>query len=318
MTQPNPFAPEQSAPSRFLRQLPALPRYLVGVILLVSVIGMLITLPGWLANDAISDLRFWLRYVAMYWVTYLLMAGLGVYWLANTYMERHSLISYRQPAVLLVGYGLLCLLLSRGLDIASGQLYVWLYSNSDVSGVGRLLTDFGWWCLGLLLFCLEVLLPLWLLLHLLRRKAEVGAGTWQVPGAILAWCFALAIMVAALQLAGLTIQLANGMFYDYEVQGWESLIQAVLYLLVALFAARSALPAQVRGFNGGRLALAVSITLALWIGSAVLCAMFMLALLWLGLGSNPALLVLFGLLQLALLWPFTRLGLRWGYRVQAV
>lgn len=316
MTEPDPFAPEALAPTLAARQLPVLPLHLVGVALLMSVVSIAVTLIGWLMNDVATDATFWLRYVASYWLTHLLMAGLGVYWLANVYMERHRLASYRQPAGLLIGYGLAYLLLSWALGFASGQLYVWLYQQLDVYGTVRLLFGFGW----LLIFCLEALLPLWLLLHLFRHQAEVVADDLQVPGATLAWCFALAVVVASLQLAGMTTQLLSGMAYGYELQGWEGLVNLVnagLYLLVAFFTARAALPAQVRGFNGGRLAAAVAITLSMWIGSALLCGIVLLALLWFGLGDRLVLMLFFSLLQLALLWPFTRLGLRWGYRVHA-
>lgn len=320
MTEPNPFAPEALAPTLAARQLPVLPLHLVGVALLMSVVSIAVTLIGWLMSDVATDATFWLRYVASYWLTHLLMAGLGVYWLANAYMERHRLASYRQPAGLLIGYGLAYLLLSWALGFASGQLYVWLYQQLDVYGTVRLLFSFGWWGIGLLIFCLEALLPLWLLLHLFRHQAEVVADDLQVPGATLAWCFALAVVVASLQLAGMTTQLLSGMAYGYELQGWEGLVNLVnagLYLLVAFFTARAALPAQVRGFNGGRLAAAVAITLSLWIGSALLCGIVLLALLWFGQGDSLVLMLFFSLLQLALLWLFTRLGLRWGYRAQA-
>jgi len=320
MTEPNPFAPEPPTPGVVHRQLPVLPLHLVAVVLVMSVIGMLVSMIGWLLNDAASDFTFWLRYVATYWVSHLLMAGLGVYWLANAYMERHSLASYRQPAVLLASYGVIYLLLSWALGYASGQLYMWLHEQVDAYGSGRLLMSFGWWLVRLLSFCLEVLLPLWLLMHLFRPQAEVVADDLQVSGTTLAWCFALAVVVASLQLAGITTQLLSGMAYGYELQGWEGLVKLVnagLFLLVAFFTARAALPAKVRGFNGGRLAAAVAITLSLWIGSALLCGIVLLALLWLGLGNSLVLMLFFSLLQLALLWSFSRLGLRWGYRGQA-
>ena len=42
-----------------------------------------------------------------------------------------------------------------------------------------------------------------------------------------------------------------------------------------------------------------------------------LAALWFDLMDGFVLMLLIGLLQLGLLWPFSRLGLRWGYRAQA-
>jgi hypothetical protein len=320
MTEANPFASEPHAPIAATRQLPVLPLHLAGVVLLMSAISLVMSLVSWLMNDVTTDLAFWVRYVLTYWLNHLLMAGLSVYWLANVYMERHCVASYRQPAALLVSYGVIYLALSWALGYASGQLYMWLYEHVDMYGSGRLLMNVGWWFVGLLSFCLEALLPLWLLLQLFRSKAEVGTGDVQVPGATLAWCFALAVLVVYLQLAGLMTQLVSGMLYGYEFEGWEgvvNLIHGALYLLVAFFTARAVLPAHVRGFNGGRLILAVSITLLLWIGSAVLGAIIMLVLLWVGLVTDLVLVVLFGLLQMVLLWPFSRLGLRWGYRAQA-
>ena len=88
-----------------------------------------------------------------------------------------------------------------------------------------------------------------------RKTIVLGVG-----GALVV-VFALAVVVASLQLAGMTTQLLSGMAYGYELQGWEGLVNLVnagLYLLVAFFTARAALPAQVRGFNGGRLAAAVA------------------------------------------------------------
>jgi hypothetical protein len=111
----------------------------------------------------------------------------------------------------------------------------------------------------------------------------------------------------------------DGAFYGFELESWAGVINLLhggVYMLVAFFAARSALPEQVRGFRGGRLALAALITLSLWIAGALLCAIIMLVLLLVVGVSDLLLLLLFGLVQLALLWPFSRLGLRWGYRAQ--
>lgn len=320
MTQANPFAPEQPAPSAALRQSPALPLQLAGVILAASLIGVLVSLIGGLVNVGLSDSGAWLRYAAVYWITHLLMTGLGAYWLAQAYLERHGLEGYRQPAGLLASYGLTYLLLGWAIGHVSGLLYMWIYDQ--VGFYDRYwLVNLGMWSFGLLGFCLQVLLPLWLLLHLLRDKAEVADGAIQVSAVRLACCFALALAVAYLQLVGLATRLWSGMGAGYAPEGWEgaiNLAQAVVVALVAFFAARSALPQQVRGFRGGRLALAVLITLALWIASALLGAIVLVALVLVGGVGEIFLLLALGALQLALLWPFSRLGLRWGYQTQAV
>ncbi len=319
MTQPNPFEPTQVASGPALRQLPALPMQLAGVMLAASLMGILVSLIGGLMNDGVSGSSAWLLYAVMYWITHLLMAGLGTYWLAQAYLERHDLASYRQPAALLGSYGLIYLLLAWALGYLSGFLYMWIYDQVDFYGLGQWPMALGMWLFGLLGFCLKVLLLLWLLLHMFRYKAEAVGGDVQVSAVRLAWCFALAMAVAYLQLAGLATQLWRWMSYDYTLAGWEvpvNLVQGALFLLVAFFAARSVLPEQVRGFRGGRLALAVLITLALWMGSALLGAIVLVALVLFGGAGEIALMVGFGLLQLALLWPFSRLGLRWGYRAR--
>ncbi|MFI8578325.1 hypothetical protein [Ectopseudomonas khazarica] len=321
MTQTNPFAADPLVPSAAPRPLPALPGHLVAVALSMSVIAILLSMIGWWRSDLENDFSVWLSYVAPYWVNHLLMAGLGVYWLTSAYLERHRLAGYRQPAPLLVSYGVVYLLLSWGLGFVSGQLYMWLYELLDDQYSGRLLTSLGWSVIGLLSFCLEVLAPLWLLLQLFRRSAEVTDGELQMAGTSLAWCFALAIMVGYLQVMGLALELMDGAFYGFELESWAGVINLLhggVYMLVAFFAARSALPEQVRGFRGGRLALAALITLSLWIAGALLCAIIMLVLLLVVGVSDLLLLLLFGLVQLALLWPFSRLGLRWGYRAQPV
>lgn len=320
MTQPNPFAPEQPVPSAALRQPPVLPLQLAGVILAAGLIGVLVSLIGGLVNVGLSDSGAWLRYAAVYWISHLLMAGLGAYWLAQAYLERHGLEGYRQPAALLASYGLTYLLLGWAIGHVSGLLYVWIYDQVGFHGLRHWLVNLGMWSFGLLGFCLQVLLALWLLLYLFRYKAEVAVGTVQLSAVKLACCFALALAAAYLQLAGLATRLLSGMSAGYALEGWEgaiNLAQAVVVALVAFFAARSALPQQVRGFRGGRLALAVLITLALWIGSALLGAIVLVALVLFGGAGEIFLLLALGVLQLALLWPFTRLGLRWGYRAQA-
>ncbi|MGE8505594.1 MAG: hypothetical protein ACN6P1_25560 [Pseudomonas sp.] len=317
MTQANPFdiAPP-SAPAA-TRESPALPHYLVGVALLIGVIGILMTMTTLLFNSPMENLGEWmLRYGVRNWISHLLMAGLCVYWLTQSYLECNGLGDYRQPAGLLVGYGLVYLCLSWLGGYAISYLFMWSYEQLSNGA----LTSLFWWASELLRFGIEALLPLWLLLYLFRYSAEKVSEPLKMPGQTLAWCFALGVVVIYLQLCALAMQLLSGMLYSYALEGWEGWIvlgHGLINLLVAFFAARGALPEQVLGFNGGRLALACLITMLLWIGTALVCSALMLVLLLFGGAGENVLLILLGLLQLVLLWPFTRLGLRWGYRAQA-
>lgn len=325
MSQANPFAPLRPPPlAAALRDAPSLPSALMGVALLVGVIGVLTALiMQWLMYaDGPGHWSLLLRYAVPAWIGHLPMMGLCVYWFAQVYLERHGLGDYRQPAWLLFGYGAVSLLLSCLVGYAMSHVYAWLYEAVDMLGrSSRMLGDLVWWLSRLLRFCLESLLPLWLLLRLFRSRAEVVAGDLRVAGTSLAWCFALGVVLAYLQLSDLAMRVLGGFAYGYALDGWEGLVALVHGLfcaLLAFFAARRALPSQVRGFNGGRLALACLITLLLWIASAVNGAVLLLLLLLFGGGGETLLLLLFGLVQFALLWPFSLLGLRWGYRAQAV
>ncbi|MGE8496930.1 MAG: hypothetical protein ACN6O6_05420 [Pseudomonas sp.] len=310
---------EASPPSAVdpAREVPALPRYLMGVALLVGVLGILMSMTALLINSPMENLGEWmLSYGVRNWISHLLMAGLCVYWLTLSYLERNGLGNYQRPARLLIGYGLACLVLSWLCSHALNYLFIW---SHEQLGYGVRI-NVAWWALELLHFGVAVLLPLWLLLHLFRYTAEKVSDPLQMPGQTLAWCFALGVVVVYVQLCALAMSLISSMLYSYAAgwEGWIVLGHGVLYLLVAFFAARGALPEQVMGFKGGRLALACLITLLLWIASAVACAALMLVLLLKGGRDEVAPLIMLGVLHLALLWPFTRLGLRWGYRAQAV
>lgn len=295
---------------------PALPRYLMGVALLVGVLGILMSMTALLINSPMENLGEWmLSYGVRYWISHLLMVGLSVYWLTQAYLERNGLGDYQRPAGLLIAYGLAYLGLSWLCGYAISHLFLW--SHEQLNNV--MLTNLLWWALELLRFVIETLLPLWLLLHLFRHTGEKVSDPLKMPGQTMAWCFALGVVVAYLQLCALAMSLISSMLYSYAAgwEGWIVLGHGALYLLVAFFAARGALPEQVMGFKGGRLALACLITLLLWIASAVACAALMLVLLLKGGRDEAAPLIMLGVLHLALLWPFTRLGLRWGYRAQA-
>ncbi|MDM9651190.1 hypothetical protein QU755_06745 [Pseudomonas wenzhouensis] len=319
MSQANPFEPLPQRVSSSLRRWPALPRQLAWVAFIVGVMGIAITLVTW-AMSGYVDYMGWLRQGLSFWLGHLLLSALAAYWMTLAYLERHGLAGYPHPAPLMLGYGLLYLLASWAMGYALSYLFVWLYDNPDHYGTDRLLSDGVWWLVGLLRFAAEALLTLWLVLHLSRHKARPAETALHVSATTLAWLFAMGMVVLGLQLNALVVRLAGGMTAGEALDGWPGLaglVNAGLCLLVSFFAARSALPAQVQGFNAGRLALACLITLLLWLGSGVPGAILMLAVLWLGHVSGPVMLVLLATLQLALLWPFTRLGLRWGYRAQA-
>ncbi|MGP0173743.1 hypothetical protein ACSVIJ_17915 [Pseudomonas sp. NCHU5208] len=321
MSQANPFdSLPAAAVSPSLSEWPALPRRLAWVALAVGVIGIVITLITWGRIDEV-DYASLLRQSVSAWAGYLLLSALAAYWVILVYLERNGLADYPQPGWLMLAYGLVWLLVSWGLGYALSFLSIWLYEKTGYNGIGRLLNDCLWWLIGLLRFAVETLLTLWLVLHLFRHKARPTEDTLRVSATALAWCFALGVVVVSLQLHGLSLRLVKAVAPSSVSDGWQMLallLNAGLCLVVSFFAARSALPAQVRGFRGGRLALACLITFALWLGSAVLLSVLMVLTSFVfGVAGGLVLMLLLALLQLALLWPFTCLGLRWGYRAQA-
>lgn len=320
MSQTNPFEPlSTAAESPSLSEWPALPRQLVWVALAVGVIGIVITLVIWFRRDDFDYVSLLSQSVS-FWLSHLLMSALAAYWVTLIYLERNGLADYPQPASLMLAYGVAWFSVSWALGYALSYLYIWSYDHFDYYGAGRLLINGLLWLVDLLRFAVEALLTLWLVLHLFRHKARPAETALRVSATTLAWCFALGIVVVSLQLHGLSLRLVANAELGGGNELWQMLallLNAGLCLLVSFFAARSALPGQVQGFSGGRLALACLITSALWFGSAVPGVIIMLAALWFSLAGSLVLLVLFALLQLALLWPFTRLGLRWGYRAQA-
>jgi len=320
MTEPNPFeSMPTAAVSPSPSEWPALPRQMAWVALVVGVTGIVITLIAWNRIDDF-DYASLLRQSLSLWLSHLLMSALAAYWVTLAYLERNHLANYPQPAVLMLAYGVAWFLLAWTLGFALSHLYMWLYENLDYGGAGRLLNDCLWWLVDLLRFAVEALLTLWLVLHLFRHKARPAESPLQVSANALAWFFALGVVVISLQLNGLAARLSMGGMASEVFDGWSGLtglVSAGLSVLVAFFAARSVLPAQVQGFRGGGLALACLITFALWFCSAVLGMTLVLAALWFDLMDGFVLMLLIGLLQLGLLWPFSRLGLRWGYRAQA-
>lgn len=320
MSQANPFEPlPTAAVNSSLSEWPALPRQLAWVALAVGVIGIVITLITWgRINDA--DYASLLRQSVSFWLSHLLMSALAAYWGTLIYLERNGLADYPQSAWLMLTYGVAWFLVSWVLGYALSYLYMWLYDHFDYYGAGRLLSAGLWWLVGLLRFAVEALLTLWLVLHLFRHKAKPAETALRVSATTLAWCFALGMVVVSLQLNALVTRLSIGGMDSEVLDGWaglSGLVSAGLSLLVAFFAARSVLPAHLLGFRGGRLALACLITFALWFCSGVLGMILVLAALWFDFMGGFVLMLLISVLQLALLWPFTRLGLRWGYRAQA-
>lgn len=320
MSQANPFEPlPAAAVNSSPGEWPTLPRQVVWVALAVGVIGIVITLITWARIDEV-DYASLLRQSVSFWLSHLLLSALAAYWLTLVYLERNGLADYPQSASLMLAYGVAWFLVSWALGYALSYLHMWLYEHFDHYGAGGLLSAVLWWLVGLLRFTVEALLTLWLVLHLFRYQARPAEAALPVSATKLAWCFALGMVVVNLQLNALVTRLSMGGMANEVLDGWaglSGLVSAGLSLLVAFFAARSVLPAQMLGFKGGRLALACLITFALWFCSGMLGMILVLAALWFGFAGSLVLLGLFALLQLVLLWPFTRLGLRWGYRVHA-
>mgnify|MGYP006157288561 FL=1 len=88
------------------------------------------TMASLLFNSPMENLGEWmLRYGVRNWISHLLMAGLCVYWLTHSYLERNGLGDYRQPAGLLLGYGLAYLGLSWLGGYAISYLFMWSYEQ---------------------------------------------------------------------------------------------------------------------------------------------------------------------------------------------
>lgn len=317
----NPFdlAVSQTPAAALTARASALPFAFMGLALLISLIGFVISLLSvWLLQDE-QIFTSYLEYLPQILASFVegaLLSAVAVLLLSRSYLERHAIAGFARPRQLLGLFFGMALVLSLGLGFVAGQVLSQLLSRAyewfESPTLAQLLVSEP---INLLLFVLDTLLPLWLSLHLLRRHAVPGAAhrvrRWE-PALVFALCFA----VFYLKLVSLLPE--QLFFYDSAWVYSLLLLAGLLHTALVFAAAWSALPLQLRRCNPGRLILASLLCALLWLLAFVLVAV---AIALYTLGGNElfseALLALPGLGLLALLWPLTRLSLRWVYRPQA-
>lgn len=319
----NPFAiPATPIPA----QLPAtaastLPYAFMGLAVLVSLVGLLVNLASvWLQPDA-QMLDSYLEYLPRILISrleYTLLAAAAVLLLSRSYLERHAIAGFTRPTLqLLAGYFVMALVLSLGVRFIGGpllsHLLSWAYEWLESPTLAQLLVSEP---INLLLFAFDTLLPLWLCLHLLRSGSVPGNASRvsrREPALAFALCFA-ALYLKLLGLLPAYLLPSYGNEWGYRLLE----LSGLLYAALVFAAAWSGLPAQLARHNPGRLFLASLLCLLLWL--LVLALVAAALLLYVLSGSelfHEALLGLLGLGLLALLWPLTRLSLRWVYKPQA-
>ncbi|MGB4072159.1 hypothetical protein [Pseudomonas sp.] len=321
----NPFAiPAPPVQATAPAAASTLPYAFMGLAVLVSLVGLLVNLVSvWLQPDA-QMLDSYLEYLPRILTSrleYTLLAAAAVLLLSRSYLERHAIAGFtRPPRQLLVGYFVMALVLSLGVRFIAGpllsHLLSWAYEWFESAALAQVLVSEP---INLLLFAFDTLLPLWLCLHLLRNSSVPGNASRvsrQEPALAFALCFA-ALYLKLLGLAGL---LPGYLLSSYgDDWGYRLLeLSGLLYAALVFAAARSGLPTQLARHNPGRLFLASLLCLLLWLLALALVAVALL--LYVLSGSelfHEALLGLLGLGLLALLWPLTRLSLRWVYKPQA-
>lgn len=299
----------------------ALPYAFMGVAVLVSLVGLLVNLASvWLQPDA-QMLDSYLEYLPRILISrleYTLLSAAAVLLLSRSYLERHAIAGFtRPPLQLLAGYFVMALVLSLGVRFIGGpllsHLLSWAYEWLESAALAQLLVSEP---INLLLFAFDTLLPLWLCLHLLRNSSVPGNASRvsrQEPALAFALCFAALYLKILGLLPGYLLS-SYGDEWGYRLLE----LSGLLYAALVFAAAWSGLPAQLARHNPGRLFLASLLCLLLWL--LVLALVAAALLLYVLSGSelfHEALLGLLGLGLLALLWPLTRLSLRWVYKPQA-
>lgn len=248
-----------------------------------------------------------------YWLSALAVDGCSALLLARYYLQRHSLVDVSRPALLValfVGLYLIAIFVVGLLyNLLWAQLAPSLYENA--SGLSPTLLMLP---LNLVSFMLATLLPLWLSLYLMRRAGQFQSGLTQVSRGEAALAFGLLFIVFYTKLLTL---LPTHMISPYGMEwllGLSSVV-GLVYGLVAMIAAYRSLPAQLARLAVGRLLASVLLCMAIWLLVAAVLAFVLLVALYAGSEFLVlVLLVLFGVLLLAMLWPLTHLSLRWVYR----
>ncbi len=248
-----------------------------------------------------------------YWLSALAVDGCSALLLARYYLQRHSLVDVSRPALLValfVGLYLIAIFVVGLLyNLLWAQLAPSLYENA--SGLSPTLLMLP---LNLVSFMLATLLPLWLSLYLMRRAGQFQSGLTQVSRGEAALAFGLLFIVFYTKLLTL---LPTHMISPYGMEWLLGLSNVVglVYGLVAMIAAYRSLPAQLARLAVGRLLASVLLCMAIWLLVAAVLAFVLLVALYAGSEFLVlVLLVLFGVLLLAMLWPLTHLSLRWVYR----
>ncbi|MDQ7987966.1 hypothetical protein QYS36_23730 [Pseudomonas sp. G34] len=251
--------------------------------------------------------------LAAYWLSALAVDGCSALLLARYYLQRHNLVDVSRPARLIALFVALYLvaIFVVGLlyNLLWAQIGPWLYENAR--GVSPTLLMLP---LNLVSFLLASLLPLWLSLHLMRRTGQFQNGLTRISRAETALAFGLLFLVLYTKLLTLLPSTAISPYGMEWMLGLSSAI-GLVYSLVALIAAHRSLPTQLPQLAVGRLLASVLACMVSWLLVAGVLGFVLLVALY--AGSEILVLVLmllFGLLLLALLWPLTHLSLRWIYR----
>lgn len=317
----NPFALDTATPAPSAATQPAsrLPFAFAGA---AALAGLFLLLFGIAVTARMLDEEQFASYleslpvVLTYAIANLLLTGLAALLICRSYLERHNLAGFSQRNALL-GLTLLlvtlfALVIGWGTSPLLGRLMQWSYDNLGSFDLGRLATEPLHWAL----FALGTLLPLWLSVHLLRRRGVPSAVPRHVAGWEPALAFGLCFAVVCMKLLML---LPSSLINPYGAP-WLSLLLAsgtLIYGGIAFIAALTGLPARLARHNPGRLVWAALLCLVMWLVACVLAAA---AVLLAALGNSdlvqPPLFVVLSLGLLALIWPLTRLSLRWVYRAQ--
>lgn len=315
----NPFDPSTAAPAATATTGRAsnLPYTFMALTALIGLIGLLVNLASiWLLQGG-QLFEQYLEYLPQILGSSLesaLLSAVAALLLSRSYLERYAIAGFSRPRQLLAVYFGVALVLALAASFIGGQLLshllAWAYEQFESTLLPQLLISGP---INLLLLALTTLLPLWLCLQWQRHNA-VGGAPRVIERREPALAFALCFAVYYLKLLNLLPE--QVFFYDDAGIYGLSLLGALLYTALIFAAARSALPLRLRQHNPGRLFLASLLCLLLWLLTLTLVAAVLLVCAMKGM-EPAAWLILLGLGLLALLWPLTRLSLRWVYKPQA-
>ncbi|KAF1051571.1 MAG: hypothetical protein GAK43_02355 [Stenotrophomonas maltophilia] len=245
------------------------------------------------------------------WVGDALLGAAAILLLVQALREHYRIRRLQPLASLLIGFvllSLLCGLVSGALMGQVSQLfYRWALDGGTRMGLISLYGEaMGWLFLGT-----NVLLPLWLVLHLARRSSlpqAAGEPPLATPAALPALGIALGFAALLMQLLSLASSLA--MALPLDLVPWQRLL-VYLGMLPALpiifFAAHGRLPAQLARFSAGRVVAATLLIMLIWGAlAALLAGLAFLGLFVLGALEGGVFLLVGTLLLYGLLWPLTR------------